>query len=92
MKELFNITRNFANDRRRLNHKLKQAGISFEWHKLYDGYQWTFPAYPAGDIALHGGTHGAGLGFFESYGCPWDNGDVSVLSRTEVIERLNKGE
>lgn len=42
MKKMMDITRNFGNDRRRFNRKLKKAGIKFEWHHCYDGYQWTF--------------------------------------------------
>ena len=91
MKKLMDITRNFGNDRRRFNRKLKKAGIKFEWHPLYEGYQWTFDKFPDGDIALHAGTYGARHGYLESYQMPWDNGDVTVLSHTEAIQYLTEG-
>ena len=91
MKKLMGITSNFGNDRRRLNRKLKKAGIDFEWHVLYEGYQWTFPKYPGGDIAIHAGTYEARRGYFESYCMPWDKDDVTILSAEEAIQHLLKG-
>lgn len=91
MKKMMCITRNFGNDRRRFNSKLKKAGIKFEWHPLYDGYQWTFDKFPGGDIALHGGTNGARYGYLESYQMPWDDGDVTVLTHAEAIQLLTEG-
>lgn len=90
MRKLMDITRKFSNDRRRLNRKLKKAGIEFEWHTLYDGYQWTFPTLP-GDIAIHSGTYSARWGYFESYCMPWDNGDVTILTAEEAIKHLTEG-
>lgn len=92
MKKRMGITRNFGNDRRRFNRKLKKAGIKFEWHPLYDGYQWTFDKFPHGDIALHSGTYSARYGYLESYCMPWDDDEVTVLSRTEAIQQLTAGE
>ena len=91
MRKLMGITRNFGNDRRRFNRKLKKAGIKFEWHPLYEGYQWTFDKFPGGDIALHGGTYGARYGYLESYCMPWDNGGVTELIWGEIIQRMTKG-
>lgn len=92
MRKLQGITRNFGNDRRRFNHKLKKAGIQFSWGTLYDGYQWTFDKFPGGDIALHSGTYYARDGYLESYRMPWDDGDVTVLNHTEAIQYLTKGD
>ena len=50
--------KSYANDRRKLNRKLKKAGIKYHWEKLYDGYTWLFPKYPYGDAAIHSGTYG----------------------------------
>lgn len=91
MRKLMGITRNFGNDRRRFNRKLKKAGIKFEWHPLYEGYQWTFDKFPGGDIALHAGTYGARRGYLESYCMPWDDGDVTMLSHAEAIQHLTEG-
>lgn len=91
LRAMRNITRNFSNDRRRFNRKLKKAGIKFEWHPLFEGYQWTFEKFPGGDIALHAGTYGARRGYFESYCMPWDEGDVSVLTATEAVQHLTEG-
>lgn len=91
MKKMMGITRNFGNDRRRFNRKLKKAGIKFEWHSLYEGYQWTFEKFPGGDITLHGGTYGARHGYLESYCMPWDDGDVTILTHAEATQHLTEG-
>ena len=83
--------KSYANDRRKLNRKLKKAGIAFEWHYLYDGYQWSFANYPDGDIAIHSGTYGNRQGHFESYCMPWDDGDVTELIWGEIIQRMTEG-
>ena len=80
--------KSYANDRRKLNRKLKKAGIEYSWQKLYEGYAWLFPKFPGGDAAIHAGTYGNRSGYFETYQMPWDNGDVTVLSADELIEKL----
>lgn len=80
--------KSYANDRRKLNRKLKKAGIEYSWEKLYDGYAWRFPKFPGGDAAIHSGTYGNRCGCFETYRMPWDNGDVTVLSADELIQKL----
>ena len=80
--------KSYANDRRRLNRKLKQAGIEFHCEPLYDGYKWTFDQYPNTDIIIHFGSYNNKLGLFETMGFPWDDGDVSVHSATELVELL----
>jgi len=80
--------KSYANDRRKLNRKLKKAGIAYSWEKLYDGYTWRFPKFPDGDAAIHSGTYGNRQGYFETYRMPWDNGDVTVLSADKLIQKL----
>ena len=80
--------KSYANDRRKLNRKLKKAGIEYSWEKLYDGYAWRFPKFPGGDAAIHSGTYGNRCGCFETYRMPWDNGDVTVLYADELITKL----
>ena len=80
--------KSYANDRRKLNRKLKKAGIEYSWEKLYDGYAWRFPKFPGGDAAIHSGTYGNRCGCFETYQMPWDNGDVTVLYADELIQKL----
>ena len=82
--------KSYANDRRRLNHKLKKAGIEFEWFFLYDGYTWHFPKFPGGDAAIHSGTYSNRYGYFETYQMPWDEGDVTVLSADELVAKLGE--
>ena len=83
--------KSYANDRRRLNRKLKKAGIEYSWVHLYNGYQWTFPNYPNGDAAIHSGTYSNRRGYFETYCMPWDEDDVTVLTADELVTKL-KGE
>ena len=81
--------RSYANYRRKLNRRLKKAGIDFEWHHLYDGYQWTFPnsAYPQGDAIIHFGSYCNNRGYYETMGIGPEN---DCLPRTidELIKLL----
>jgi len=81
----------YANDRRRLNRKLKKAGIKFEWHHLYDGYQWTFPEspYPRGDAIIHFGSYGHHRGNFETMGIGPED-DCIERTADELIKLLTK--
>lgn len=82
--------KSYANDRRKLNRKLKKAGINFIWRHSFDGYQWLFPEF-RGDAIIHSFSYGNKQGYFETYGMPWDNGDVSMVSAKDLIKHL-KGE
>ena len=50
---------------------------------IYDGFQIRFP-WNNGDMVCHGFSYGHAEGYVESYGCPWDEGDVTCLSVTEA--------
>lgn len=93
LKRMFENKRNYANDRRRLNRKLKKAGIDFEWHHLYDGYQWTFPGsiYPYGDAVIHFGSYGHSRGHFETMAIGPED-DCIERTAEELIELLVKHE
>lgn len=67
---------------------LLENNIPFTYEPLFDGGKWTFPKYPHGDVALHSGTYHSAEGYVESYGMPWDNGDVSVCLPHEMICRI----
>lgn len=92
LKRMFN-ERSYANDRRKLNRKLKKAGINFEWHHLYDGYQWTFPTsnYPDGDAIIHSGSYGCNRGHFETMAIGPEDDCVERTAK-ELIELLVKHE
>ena len=68
---------------------LNYSGICFEVKRLYDGWQLIFPGY-GGDVACHSGTIGATKGYVESYGFPWDNGDVSALKPKKMLKNILK--
>lgn len=92
---LFTVLRgkkSYANDRRRLNRLLKKNNIFFEWHPLYDGYQWTFPKsnYPDGDAIIHCGSYGNSHGNFETMGIGEED-DCIERTAQELIQIL-KGE
>ena len=98
VKESYNFWRrarlskaSYANDRRRLNRKLKKAGYQFTYHKIYDGYQWILNGFPNGDIIIHCGSYSNRYGHFESMGMPWDNGDCTECTANEIIEWLKTG-
>lgn len=82
--------RKYSNDRRKLNRKLKKAGIKFEWNYLYDGYQWHFPQFPAGDVIIHSFSHYSKDGCYESMGMPWDDDDVTTLTAKQLIEAMKE--
>lgn len=63
-------------------------GIPYTVKPLYEGYIITLPK--GADIAAHNGTYGAASGKVESYCCPWDGDDVTVLTVEEAIERLTE--
>lgn len=85
--------KSYANDRRRLNRLLKKAGIVFEWHTIWDGYQWTFPqsAYPNGDAVIHSGSYYNRKGHFETKGIGPED-DCIPRTAKELIELLVKHE
>ena len=52
---------------------LAECGFTAQLFPIHDGWQLRFPWYEEGDIACHSGTGGR----LESYGFPWDEGDVT---------------
>ena len=80
--------KSYANDRRKLNRKLKKANIEYRWEKLYDGYKWYFSKYPNGDAIIHSGSYYNKSGCFETMGMPWDEDDVTVLTANELVNKL----
>ena len=56
-----------------LNH-LADSGFPAQLQACHDGWQLLFPWFKGGDIACHSGTGGR----LESYGFPWDDGDVTT--------------
>ena len=68
---------------------LASADIPFEFHDCYDGAQLRFP-WSEGDIVCHSGSYGSHSGRrVESYQFPWDNGDVTMLTIEEAIEKIS---
>lgn len=68
---------------------LSNLGIEHDLHPLHNGYQITFP-WCSGDIAMHPGTYCSEDGYVESYQCPWDGDDVSVLTPDEMLWKVVK--
>lgn len=56
---------------------------------LYDGYKVTFP-WCDGDVIAHSGMLGYGeYGYsVESFGFPWDEGDVTLLEVKEAADLI----
>ena len=72
--------------------KLIDCGIPFSIQHLMSGWKWTFPDYPGGDVICHEGAYGVTQGHVESYGMPWDNGDVTHCTPSEMVVALLTGE
>ena len=78
----------FEDTRDYFNRLLDEAGIKYTVNRLFDGYQWLFPAFPDGDIVCHSYSYHSNEGYVESYGFEWDEGDVTALPPEEMIDYL----
>lgn len=56
---------------------------------LYDGLQIRFP-WSDGDLICHQYSYGADDGCVESFGCPWDEDDVTRLTIDEAVEKISE--
>lgn len=70
---------------------LSDNGVPCRVNDLYDGYKVTFP-WCDGDVIAHSGMLGGGeCGWtVESFGFPWDEGDVTLLDVQEAIDLITK--
>lgn len=68
---------------------LSDNGVPSHVENLYDGYKVTFP-WCGGDVIAHSGMLGnVDYGYtVESFGFPWDYGDVTVLDVQEAIDLI----
>ena len=73
------------------NMLLAQHGIEYHMSPCRDGFQWTFP-HLNGDVVIHSGSYYSDEGYLESFGMPWDGGDVSVCTPFEMTRRVAGGE
>lgn len=67
-----------------LLNELADRGFPAQLFPIHDGFQLRFPWYEDGDIACHSGT----FGVLESYGFPWDDGDVTRDTMDGFVQRL----
>ena len=58
--------------------------IKHEVERLYDGYKILFDDFPGGDAIVHMWSSG----YVETYGMPWDDGDVTTMTPQELVMRL----
>ena len=72
--------------------QLIEQGIPFTIEHCLDGWKWTFPDYPNGDVICHRGSYGVGRGHVESYHMPWDGDDVTHCTPSEMVVALLTGE
>lgn len=70
---------------------LSDNGVPCHVEDLYDGYKVTFP-WCDGDVIAHSGMLGYGeCGYtVESFGFPWDEGDVTLLDIQEAVDLITK--
>ena len=66
---------------------LSDNGIPCHVEDLYDGYKVTF-SWCRGDVIAHSGMLGREGYNVESFGFPWDEGDVTVLDIMEAIDLI----
>ena len=70
---------------------LADNGIPSHVEDLYDGFKVTFP-WCNGDVIAHSGMLCGGNYAYtvESFGFPWDEGDVTLLDVQEAIDLITK--
>lgn len=70
---------------------LSDNGVPCHVEDLYDGYKVTFP-WCCGDVIAHSGMLGGGeCGYtVESFGFPWDEGDVTLLDIQEAVDLITE--
>ena len=66
---------------------LKKADVPYTDHKMFDGWQITFP-WCEGDVICHFGSYGSDGGYVESMNFPWDEGDVSTDTPEEMAKKI----
>ena len=68
---------------------LSDNGVPCHVEDLYDGYKVTF-SWCCGDVIAHSGMLGGGECEYtvESFGFPWDEGDVTLLDVQEAIDLI----
>ena len=66
---------------------LSDNGVPCHVEDCYDGYKVTFP-WCNGDVIAHSFMLGSGAYGVESFGFPWDYGDVTVLDVQEAIDLI----
>lgn len=67
-----------------LLNELADRGFPAQLFAIHDGFQLRFPWYEEGDVACHSGTGGV----LESYGFPWDDGDVTRDTMDSFVHLL----
>lgn len=77
----------FDNVVQKFNDYLDYFNVAYHCKHFRDGYQWKFD-YWSGDVIITSGSYNHENGFVESYGFPWDKGDVSVCTPYEMARRL----
>lgn len=53
-----------------------------------NGFRVTFENWEQGDAIMHDGSYYNNLRDWETYGFPWDDGDVSTHSTEELVNLL----
>lgn len=66
----------------RFNNALAAADIEYRADPFLDGMRWTFAKFPGADVAVNNEE------CVESYGFPFDNGDITVTSPEEMCVNI----
>lgn len=70
--------------------KCLAAGIPFDFHRLYDGWQLTF-SWTKGDVACSSMTSCSIFGDVETFEFPWDNRtreSMTIMKPADAFERI----
>jgi len=79
----------YENVMRHMCELLDTEGIPYEVSEFQGGYQWkNIGDFDGGDIIIHRGSYNNDAGYVESYGMPWDDGDVTSCSVKEMVDLI----
>lgn len=78
----------YANTCDRVIAGLTKNEVKHTCEALHDGYAIRFPWKEGADVAVHFGSYGSACGYVESIGWPWDDGDVSMLSPDDAVNKI----
>ena len=77
----------YANVMNDIELALFHSNIEYTQHSLHGGYQLRFP-WCDGDVVIHDRSGKSADGKVESFGFPWDVGEISIMTPKLFVEYI----